>query len=45
MIVFPEYFYNNDTVFLARDLIGKNLMRRIGKDALAYRITETLPRP
>lgn len=40
MIILPEYFQNNDTVFLARDLVGKTLMRRIDQHIQGYLILE-----
>ncbi len=40
MILLPEYFINNDTPALARDLIGKYIMRRIDNQVFAYRISE-----
>ena len=37
----PEAFYNRDTVAVARDLLGKYLVRRVGDLVMAGRITET----
>lgn len=42
MIIEKAYFKNNDTVFLARDLLGKILVRKIDDKIIFHgRITET----
>ena len=37
----PRTFYERDTVKVARDLLGKNLIRTIGKQTISGIITET----
>ena len=37
----PRAFYERDTVKVARDLLGKNLIRTIGKQTISGIITET----
>ena len=39
--ILPREFYNNDTVKVAKNLLGKNLVRIIGKKILSGIITET----
>lgn len=41
MEILPRKFYERDTVKVARDLLGKNLVRRIGKQTISGIITET----
>ena len=38
--ILPREFYNNDTVKVAKNLLGKNLVRVIGKKILSGIITE-----
>ncbi|MBD3168735.1 MAG: DNA-3-methyladenine glycosylase [candidate division Zixibacteria bacterium] len=40
-LILPESFYNRDTVNVARELIGKVLIRKIGGQVLSGRIVET----
>ena len=37
----PQEFFNRDTLEVARELVGKYLIRRYGKIVLAVKITET----
>jgi len=39
--IVPRTFYERDTVKVARDLLGKNLIRTIGKQTISGIITET----
>ena len=39
--ILPREFYDNDTVKVAKNLLGKNLVRIIGKKTLSGIITET----
>ena len=39
--ILPREFYDNDTVKVAKNLLGKNLVRTIGKKTLSGIITET----
>ena len=41
MAILAREFYNGDTVEIARSLLGKYLVRRIGPETLVCRITET----
>ena len=41
MKILPKKFYNRDTVSVAKDLLGKILVRKIGKRELSGIITET----
>ncbi|MBE6960933.1 MAG: DNA-3-methyladenine glycosylase [Ruminococcaceae bacterium] len=41
MAILAREFYNGDTVEIARTLLGKYLVRRIGAEILVCRITET----
>ena len=41
MKVLPRKFYINDTKQVARDLLGKKLVRKIGRQVLSGIITET----
>ena len=41
MTILPREFYSRDTVMVAKDLLGKRLVRKIGKDYLSGIITET----
>lgn len=41
MKVLPRSFYSRDTVKVARDLLGKKLVRKIGKRTISGIITET----
>ena len=41
MKVLPRKFYINDTRQVAKDLLGKELVRKIGKQVLSGIITET----
>ena len=37
----PREFYNHDTVLVSQQLLGRYLVRRLGEELLAGRITET----
>ena len=39
--ILPREFYDNDTVKVAKNLLGKNLVRIVGKKILSGIITET----
>lgn len=41
MDILPRTFYDRDTVTVARDLLGKHLVRELGGERLVCRITET----
>jgi len=41
MRILPRRFYNRDTVQVAKDLLGKTLVRKIGKQKLTGTIIET----
>ena len=41
MKVLPRKFYINDTRQVAKDLLGKELVRKIGRQVLSGIITET----
>ena len=41
MKVLPRKFYINDTIQVAKDLLGKELVRKIGRQVLSGIITET----
>ncbi len=41
MKALPRKFYDRDTVSVAKDLLGKYIIRRIGRKALVARIVET----
>ena len=41
MKVLPREFYNRDTVKVAKDLLGKTLVRKIGNKTISGIITET----
>ena len=41
--VLTREFYSRDTVCVARELLGKTLVRKIGKQKLSSIITETEP--
>ncbi len=41
MKILPREFYQRDTIKVARELLGKNLVRKIGKQIISGVITET----
>jgi len=41
MIAMPESFYGRDTAIVARELLGKRLVRKLGGDSLESIIVET----
>lgn len=41
MTILPREFYSKDTVMVAKNLLGKKLVRKIGKKEISGIITET----
>ena len=41
MNILPREFYSQNTVSVAKNLVGKRITRKIGKDILSGIITET----
>lgn len=41
MIILPRKFYSRDTVTVAKNLLGKKIIRKIGQDEISGIITET----
>ncbi|MFB5636248.1 MAG: DNA-3-methyladenine glycosylase [Nitrosopumilus sp.] len=41
MTILPREFYSKDTVTVAKNLLGKKIVRKIGKDKISGIITET----